>query len=195
MSGCEDRISLRGLVLSDAATMAQWAADPEFCRAAGWSTDLEPRAHLEFQRKIVLDPPADLLRLGVEFSGGLVGYVDLHGSEPRRRKLGFLIGERRLWGRGLGRRAAAAALEHGFVRLGLEEIWAEALEANAGSMRILLGLGFRSTGTGVTEECLGVPSVYRRFALSAGEWAAGDRDPAGVPMMEGQNDRREQGKT
>ena len=195
MSGVEDRISLRGLVLSDAATMAQWAADPEFCRAAGWSTDLDPQAHLEFQRKIVQDPPEGLVRLGAEFAGGLVGYVDLHGSEPRRSELGFLIGERRLWGRGLGRRAAAAALGHGFVRMGLDEIWAEALDVNAGSMRILLGLGFRSTGTGDTDEYLGVPSVYRPFALSAGEWVAGDRDTAGVPMMEEPNDRRQQGKT
>lgn len=175
MSKPDGQVSLRGLVFSDASAIARWAADPEFCRAAGWSTDLAPDEHLKFQRNMVLAPPPELLRLGVEFSGVLVGYLDLYGTEPGRRELGFLIGERRLWGRGLGRRAAAAGLEHGFGHLGLHEIWAEAVETNVRSTAILYDLGFSPGGTGAEEDFMGVPSVYRRFTLSAADWAAGGR--------------------
>lgn len=165
---------LRKLVASDAAVIAGWAGDLEFCREAGWSTDLGRRAHLEFQQRIIALPPPDLLRLGAEVEGVLVGYVDLHGSEQGTRELGFLIGERSSWGRGLGRRAAAAGLEYGFGELGLKLIWAEVLEANQRSMRILRGLGFTETGAGAGGEFRGVASIHRQFALSDRDWNSRD---------------------
>ena len=61
------------------------------------------------------------------------------GSQPRRRELGFVIGERRHWRQGLGRAAAEAGLRFGFASLGLSQIWAEALDANRASVRISPG--------------------------------------------------------
>lgn len=165
---------LRKLVASDAPVIAGWAGDLEFCREAGWSTELERRAHLEFQQRIIALPPPGLLRLGAEVESVLVGYVDLHGSEQGTRELGFLIGERSNWGRGLGRRAAAAGLEYGFGELGLKLIWAEVLEANQRSMRILRGLGFTETGAGAGGEFRGAASIHRQLALSDRDWNSRD---------------------
>lgn len=174
-------MSLRSLLPADAPSIAGWARDPEFCREAGWSTSLGRQEHLEFQERIISSPPPGLLRLGAEVGGILVGYVDLHGTAPDTRELGFLIGERDRWGQGLGRRAAAAGLDHGFGELGLKVIWAEALEGNRRSMGILRGLGFTETGPGTIGEFRGVTGVHRRFALSAREW--GLRDAPWIPSL------------
>jgi RimJ/RimL family protein N-acetyltransferase len=148
--------------------LAGWAADEDFSRAAGWTIG-RPAAHYRrFHRQLIDSPPADLIRLGAVEDDVLVGYVDLHGVEPQRRELGVVVGGRSRWGRGLGRRVAAAGIGHGFGRLGLREIWAEAFDANRRSIRILLGLGMRETGRGDDGLFLDQPTFYRRFALSRG---------------------------
>ncbi len=103
----------------------------------------------------------------------MVGYVDLHGDQPHRREIGFVIGERSRWGQGLGRLAAAAGLDHGFHQLALQEIWAEAMDANQRSVRILQSLGMLETGRGGEDMFLDQPTHYRQFAITAENWLAG----------------------
>ena len=162
-------VILRPLERRDADVIARWAADPEFCRAADWTVGLPFDQCRAFHRDLIDSPPADLLRLGAVHDAELVGYVDLHGDEPGRRELGFVIGERSRWGRGLGRSAAGAGLDHGFDRLGLREVWAEALDANRRSVRILQSLGFTETGKGADSMFLGRPTSYRQFTITAGD--------------------------
>lgn len=163
-------VRLRPLTAADIEVMADWAEDLQFCREAGWTVDLPRERRLAFWRELVESPPVELIRLGVVHGDDLVGYVDLHGSEPARRELGFLIGSRSRWGQGLGRQAASAALDHGFGSLSLDEIWAEALDANRRSVRLLQRLGMRETGRGAEGEFLGQPTFFRQFALTAPEW-------------------------
>lgn len=160
-------VDLRPLELADAETIASWALDPLFCAAAEWTAGLSMAEYVSFHRRIITEPPGDLLRLAAVHQGELVGYVDLHGSEPARRELGYVIGDSRRWGRGLGRQAARAGLDHGFRGLELAEIWAEALDANPASVRILQALGMTETGPGEPGTYLGAPSYYRRFTLDA----------------------------
>src|SRR5699024_6510082 len=114
------------LAAADALTLASWAEDELFCHRAEWEPGKAPEYYEEFHRRVILDPPAGLLRLGVvEASGGaLLGFVDLHGRSPRSRELGYVIGPSSNWGRGLGGAAARAGLAHGFGFLHLEHIWA-----------------------------------------------------------------------
>src|SRR6185437_16729940 len=123
-----------------------------FCRAADWNAELPFAEYRDFHAELIQNPLPDLIRLGVDSEGVLVGYVDLHGNEPGRGELGFVIGERSRWGQGLGRQGAAAGLDYGFDRLGLDEIWAEALDANARSIRVLQRLGLVENGRG--EDCV-----------------------------------------
>ncbi len=163
-------VSLRPLTLEDAVTIAGWAADPVFCRAADWTVGLPPSEYVAFQAGLITEPPTDLVRLGATLAERLFGYVALQGREVGRRELGFVIGERALWGQGLGTAVASAGLRHGFVALGLSEIWAEALDANAASVRILERLGMRETGVGDPATYLGQPSHYRQFTISRDEF-------------------------
>lgn len=156
-------LELRFLEPDDAEVVASWAFDPRFCAAAGWTAGLSIAEYVSFQLRLITEPPGDLLRMGAVHRGELVGYVDLHGSEPDRRELGFVIGDSRRWGRGLGRCAAQAGLDYGFRDLGLTEIWAEAPAANVASIRILQSLGMAETEPGEPGTYLGAPSYYRRF--------------------------------
>lgn len=171
MNKSANPVTLRPLQLEDADVIAGWAADPEFCHEADWTPGL-PLAELQrFHQRLIQSPPPELIRHGAIQGGTLVGYVDLHGDEPDRREIGFVIGERRRWGRGLGCWAGTAGLDYGFEQLGLQEIWAEALDANHRSVRILQRLGLLETGRGDEGVFLDQPSYYRQLAITAENWA------------------------
>ena len=95
----------------------------------------------------------------------MVGYVDIQGEEPDRRELGYLVGPSCRWGRGLGLAAARAGIRCGFEVMKLGAIWAEALDANAASVRILQRLGMEETGRGDDSTYLERPTFYRQFSL------------------------------
>lgn len=155
------------MTLEDADVIAVWAADEDFCRAVDWTLGLSFEEHRHFQARLICSPPSDLVRLGALHEDQLVGYVALQGDEPHRRELGFLIGPRTVWGRGLGKATARAGLKHGFDEMHLDEIWAEALDANHASIRILQRLGLRETGPGEPGSYLNQPTHHRQFVITA----------------------------
>jgi RimJ/RimL family protein N-acetyltransferase len=164
-------LKLRPMNRADAEILGIWAEDELFCQHAGWTTS-SAAAVRDFWVRQVETPPADLIRLAVASADdGLLGYVDLHGAKPLERELGFLIGPSTQWGRGLGGRAAKAGLVYGFEQLSLGSIWAEALIANAASVRILRSLGMRETGRGCAETFLEEESCYLQFRISRDEWS------------------------
>jgi RimJ/RimL family protein N-acetyltransferase len=158
-------VYLRPLAASDVPTFASWGLDRLFCEHAGWTVDLPLAAHEAHWRKLLAQQ--ELLRLAAVADSEVVGYADLAGQEPHRRELGYVIGPSTRWGQGLGGTVARLAVEHGFRRLGLQEIWAEALDANQPSIRILTSLGMTETGRGADEPFLGAPSFYRQFVLTS----------------------------
>lgn len=156
-------VSLRAMRPSDAETFAAWGEDREFCEAAGWNPDLSRETRFNSWRALIADQPPGLLRLMADLGGHIVGFADLNGLEPHRRELGFLVGSRNDWGRGLGTAIARAGLAYGLDTLGLSEIWAEAADANAPSVAILRRLGMSETGRGDDVEFMGRRTFYRRF--------------------------------
>jgi len=166
-------VQLRSLVAADAVVFAAWGKDRVFCEHADWSLGTSAAGRRNWWRAMIAEPPPDLIRRAACVSGEVVGYLDLHGSESDRRELGYLIGGRDRWGRGLGTLVARAGLAYGFEVLGLQTIWAEAVDANAASVAILRRLGMRETGLSAEAEFLGIRSCYRQFELSEAEFAAG----------------------
>lgn len=157
--------------MEDGDVIAEWASDRQFCLEADWAPGLPIAERRRAQRTLIQSPPFNLIRLGAIHDGDLIGYVDLHGDEPVCRELGFVIGGRDRWGRGLGRLTAAAGLDYGFDRLGLQKIWAEALDANRRSVNILRGLGLVEIGNGADGVFATQPSHYRQFAITVDAWA------------------------
>lgn len=163
-------MALRPLEHADADVLAAWAEDDRFCQHAGWTLGSTAAVYDFWVRQVDI-PPADLIRLAVTtVENDLLGYVDLAGGGQGERELGFLVGPSHRWGQGLGARAAEAGLAYGFDELLLESIWAEALVANAASVRILRSLGMRETGQGSAATFLQAKSYYQQFHLNRDEW-------------------------
>lgn len=172
-------LHLRPLVVDDAATLTAWGDDAVFRAHAGWGktgTELQ-----SWWQESIRTPGPELLRLAVTHRTALVGFIDLHGWDADARELGFLIGPSTRWGQGLGAAAAAAGVEHGFRALGLNAIWAEALEANHASVRVLQRIGMHRTGVGDTADFLGEPSRYVRFETTRDRWHAKPEREHGAP--------------
>jgi RimJ/RimL family protein N-acetyltransferase len=164
---------LRPLSPEDLDVLTAWGSDDELCAAAEWSIGKPPEYHRLHWQTLIENTSPDLIRLAVVIGyDQLVGYCDLFGRDPDQRELGFVIAERRLWGHGLGRAAAALMLEHGFAEMRLRSIVAEAWDANERSVRILQRLGMREIGRSETGTNRGVPTHYRMFEMTADEWAA-----------------------
>jgi RimJ/RimL family protein N-acetyltransferase len=167
------QVTLRRLTIEDTEIAAGWGEDPEFCAYAGWTVDRPTQDRAWLWRDLVDNPHDDLLRLAaVDKAGGLVGYVDLMGLEGNRRELGYLVGSRATWGQGWGTAIASAGLDHGFSRLRLHQISAEALDANAPSVRILQRLGMTESGRGDDGTFLDEATYYRRFTITRSAWLA-----------------------
>ena len=163
-------LKLRRMVVFDAQTLASWAVDPLFCAHAGWKQRASVDDAVEWWREAIEAPDRLSIRLMAVRDEEPVGYVDLHGDGNGVRELGFVIGPSTRWRQGLGAAAAEAGLSFGFTALGLTQIWAEAVEANIGSVRILRRIGMQETGAGSAEDFLGSPSRYLQFSLSRSDW-------------------------
>ncbi|WP_019587060.1 GNAT family N-acetyltransferase [Deinococcus apachensis] len=148
------RVTLRPLRRGDEEAAVRWAADPEFCLAAGWTVGLAPRKVREHWQRVAASLGPNFLRLGVEWEGRLVGYVDLAGLTRTCGEFGIEIGERTLWGRGIGTAAGGLLLAHAFGPLGLGTLTAEVHAPNLRSHALMRRLGFREVGRGE-------PEVYR----------------------------------
>jgi RimJ/RimL family protein N-acetyltransferase len=163
-------VFLRTLVPSDVAVYARWGLDRRLCEHAGWTVDLPLSGYEAHWEKLVNDPPPNLIRLAAVDDDEVVGYADLHGYHPDLRELGYVVGPSSRWGQGIGTTIAHLGLAHGFETLGLQEITAEAMDANHASIHILHNLGMTETGRGQDELFLGKPSFYRQFSITRDEW-------------------------
>ena len=86
--------------------------------------------------------------LGIEFEGQLVGYVQLAliDDHERRAAVGILVGEKRMWGRGIGRTALRILLDYAFTVRNLERAYAEVYGFNQRSLRLMEHVGFQKEG-------------------------------------------------
>ncbi len=165
-------LRLRPMVPADAAAIAAWGSDPDFCRDAGWRYDLPEGELLAFWTDLIADPPRTLHRLTAVLEDELVGYVDLHGEDPEVLELGYVIGPSSRWGQGLGTAAARLGLRYAFTVLDLVGVWAEAPASNTASVRILQRLRMLDAGLGEATVFADEPTRYLRFSITRAEWQA-----------------------
>lgn len=124
------RVRLRPLSASDAADHARWRNDSE---VAYWATTGDPNfgpvasANVErwFSEKLpTLDPRVGGV-LAIELIDGRhIGMLDYRDLDTvvRSATVGITIGEKDLWGQGLGTEALGLLLRHLFDRLNLRRI-------------------------------------------------------------------------
>lgn len=158
-------LTLRPLRPGDEEAAVRWGADDEFCLATGWSPGLSPTQLREHWRGIMTGHDPAFLRLGVELNGALIGYVDLAELNGESAEFGIAIGERPLWGRGVGLAAGRLLLGLAFGELGLQQVRAEVHLTNARSHALMRRLGFVAVGQGQSEEYRGEVVPLIRYAV------------------------------
>jgi RimJ/RimL family protein N-acetyltransferase len=100
-------------------------------------------------------------------SGVFIGSIEFYDIVPYPKKavLGILIGEKTLWGMGIGTRALRLALEYIFVQRGFERITLETLEDNRRARGSFEKTGFRCTGVSNVGK-----ARFAHYELSKVDW-------------------------
>ena len=117
----------------------------------------------------------DALVLAIELDGRHVGNISLQDIDAvgRSAELAIVVGDRTVWGKGIGLEAAQVLVAHGFSALNLHRIGCGTVAANVGMRRIAERLGM--TQEGVRREAVWTDGGYHdviEFGLLAGEFEA-----------------------
>jgi len=146
-----DVVELRPHTPASLEPLLRWKNDVEIQRLSGGD---EPRT---FTREDVaaklaqwMQPSDDIVHLAIGLAGRAepIGFLQLALIERahRRCRLGIVVGEKELWGRGYGYLAVVQSADYAFDVLDLDRITAEVFADNTRSMRLLEGAGFVREG-------------------------------------------------
>ena len=94
-----------------------WETDIELAVWSGWTPHLSRAAFRHKYEQRITEPEKDLVMLGIEYEGQLVGYVQLAliDNDERRAAVGILVGKKNMWGRGIGKTALRILLDYAFT--------------------------------------------------------------------------------
>jgi ribosomal-protein-alanine N-acetyltransferase len=143
-----ERVALRALTLADVdGPYLEWFNDPEVCRLN--SHHVFPYTRPEALQWVEnLGGRRDAIVLAITMDGRHVGNISLQGIDPvsRSAELAIVLGDRSVWGQGIGLEAARLLVDHGFTALNLNRIACGTLAANVGMRRLAERLGMREEG-------------------------------------------------
>jgi ribosomal-protein-alanine N-acetyltransferase len=141
------RVMLRTLVAPDAtAAYLGWLADPEVARFL--EVRFNPPGSLPelaaYVDQVHRSPVELLLAICLIDGGAHVGNIKLGPIDRNhgRGDIGFFIGERSQWGKGLASDAIEQLSDHALAQMGLEKVTAGCYASNEGSRRALTRAGF-----------------------------------------------------
>jgi ribosomal-protein-alanine N-acetyltransferase len=142
-------VALRPLVESDAGgPYPGWLNDAEVCRYN--SHHVYPYTAEQARDWIRSIPSRDELVLAVTLreDGTHVGNISLQAIDrvSRSADLAILLGDRRVWGRGVGLESAQLVVAHGFGAMNLHRITCGTTDDNAAMRKIAERLGMRQEG-------------------------------------------------
>lgn len=162
-----EEISLRPIAIADYKAILNWSKDAVFCEANDWEIDRDAAELYQWWQHCVTNEAKDFIRVGIEYDQQLVGYADLADIKNNSAELGIALGERRLWGKGLGTYAAKRMMEYATIRWGITVFDAETHEANVRSINMLKKIGFKETSRKGAESYRGTISslIQYRYVL------------------------------
>jgi RimJ/RimL family protein N-acetyltransferase len=143
-----NQVTLRSIDLDDIDILYAWSTDWELEMLAGWGPVLSRTAFREKYEARIAQPPNDLLTLGIEVAQRLVGYVQLAliDDSERRAAVGIVVGDKTVWGQGIGSTALRILLDYAFTVRNLERVYAEVYAFNTRSHRLMERAGFTHEG-------------------------------------------------
>ncbi len=144
------RVYLRPLEISDAETVARWAAEEEETFWASGRTPWSPLAEeAQVKRLYEKEPPSHISLVAcLRETDEPIGIVSLDEIDwvNRFAETGSYFGRTRHRGQGLGTEAKLLLLEYAFDRIGLHVLQSYVFEPNERSWRALLKQGYQPAG-------------------------------------------------
>lgn len=158
-------IEIRDLTIDDYKFVLKWSKDRLFCSANGWELNRSSEEIYKWWDNCVNNAAENFVRKGIEFNGKLIGYADLACIKDHTAELGIAIGERGLWGKGVGFYSAIRIMKYALNNLGITVLNAETHEANIRSKKMLEKLGFVEISRIGLEEYSGISSQLIQYRL------------------------------
>jgi len=142
----------------DAPAMITWFEDLEVTRYLFLRNPPGLDAEKEWLDKGARDP--DSVNWVIEFEGRMVGGTGIHMIDWKNGfgTTGTVIGDRSVWGQGLGRELMQLRTAYAFIQLPLRKLKSSYIDGNEASARAQAAAGYRIVGR------------YRRDRWVDGEW-------------------------
>jgi RimJ/RimL family protein N-acetyltransferase len=144
-----DEVVLRALEPKDVNSLYSFRNDCEVIRTLGGFSAGYSRSNLEDWIKRHSNRADEVLwTIADRLTDKCVGHSGLYQIDTRVRKAEFaiLIGERKRWGQGLGKKVTNAVIRWGFSQLNLHKITLSVLTNNSRAIHLYEALGFRCEG-------------------------------------------------
>jgi len=141
-------VTLRPLEFEDIDTLYNWDSDIELDMLAGWGPKRSRAAYRQRYERRIAEPEDGLYMFGIVVEERLVGYVQLARIDrtDRHAEVGIVIGDKALWGRGIGRTALRLLLDYAFTARALERVCANVYGFNTRSQHLMEQVGFQREG-------------------------------------------------
>jgi len=151
-------VRLRPPSVEDAPGMIRWFADMEVTRFLGRRNPLSLDAQKEWLDKVARDP--DSVIWVIEHEGRAVGTTGIHEIDWKhgRGTTGTLIGDKKVWGKGLARELMQLRARYAFTELPLRKLEAGYFEGNEASGRAQAAAGYKVIGR------------RREYVFAGGRW-------------------------
>lgn len=136
-------LKLRALQQADFPNVVEWSKDAEFCAASGWEIEREEEELAAWWEHCIHINNATFIRVGIEYQNKLIGYTDLAEIHNGQAEIGIAIGDRSLWGRGLGAAVVQQLIQYGVEQLNITTFLGETHATNRRAQKMLEKLGFK----------------------------------------------------
>jgi [ribosomal protein S5]-alanine N-acetyltransferase len=182
----DDVVELRPHTQASLEPLLRWKNDVEIQQLSDGEVHTFTRAQVAATLARWMRPSDDIVHLAIGLVGRVepIGFLHLALIERThaRCRLGIVVGEKDMWGRGYGHLAVVQAVDHAFDVLDLDRITAEVFADNTRSARLFESVGF--VREGVMRE-----SIHRDgrrideliFGLLRHEWIRGRPRPGSGP--------------
>ncbi|WP_412067541.1 UDP-4-amino-4,6-dideoxy-N-acetyl-beta-L-altrosamine N-acetyltransferase [Rubrivirga sp. IMCC43871] len=166
------RLAIRDLRPDDEPRVLAWRNQPSVARHMLTAHVITEAEHRNWWRSGRTDARSRYWI--VEADEQPVGLWSLTDLTADRCSWGFYLADEATRGQGVGTWAAATVLDHAFSGLGLRDVWAEVLVANARGLAFHCALGFVEDGRRTLPATAHRAAVeVRRLTLPRDRWAAG----------------------
>ncbi|WEK21295.1 MAG: GNAT family N-acetyltransferase [Candidatus Pedobacter colombiensis] len=139
-----ESVYLRPLSLEDAKTSYQWRKDPDIWVYTEFkpSADFTLEQETEWLRTKLNKENDSRFAICLHGTDQYIGNVQLIDLKDSKGEFHLFIGEKQLWGRGIGKSATKLILKFGFSEKKLESVFLFAHEDNTPALSIYEKLGF-----------------------------------------------------